>query len=570
MRQRSLITQPREGLTDNELTGRAAGGEVAAFEELYRRHADAAWRVAQAVTGNPHDAADAVSDAFTRVFQALPTRLKDGDHFRPYLLACTRNAAIDVLRRNGRLSPTESEQLDRPAIGNEPAELLVGDIDSSLVTRAFRSLPERWRSVLWLTEVEGIPPREAADMLGLSPNGVAQLAVRARTGLRERFLQAHLGDVEVLAECRYSVDRLGAYVAGGLAPRDVAKVDQHLAGCSACTDRQAELAEIEPSLLRRAALPLPAGLAALVLGRWELAGTGAAVAAGAGGSAGVAAGAGIAGGGLAAVAGSTAVGVGGLAAVVATPVGATVASVALFVAAVVGVGAMTPDTNRPPEPAPVVVAADLSEPRGSLVPSAASPVIVPEDPAPEPAPVPAAEPAPQVTRVIVTLPRAPRPVGAGSASGSVGAVAPTVAEVVETVTRNTPALAELGEVGVTLGLGVVDVVLSLGQASPSCAGISIAGITIGCTPGTAQRPAVLTISTGGLVPDVEVMLPDLPAILAGGPTVEMVTGLLAPLVDVLANLPPLPPTPVAAPGDPPVTGPGPGLLQGPGLHPALP
>ncbi|MEO6121169.1 MAG: sigma-70 family RNA polymerase sigma factor, partial [Acidimicrobiales bacterium] len=280
MRQRGLITETRESLIDAQLTARAAGGDVGAFDELYRRHVDAAWRVAQAVTGNSHDAADAVSDAFTRVFQALATRLKDGDHFRPYLLTSTRNAAIDVLRRNGRTSPTEADEMDRPALGNEPADLIVGEADSTMVTNAFRSLPERWRSVLWLTEVEGVPPREAAGMLGLSPNGVAQLAVRARAGLRERYLQAHLGSGEVPAECRSTVERLGAYAAGGLAPRDVAKVDQHLAGCAACTGRHAQLAEIGPSLLRRVALPLPASLAALVASRLELAKAGAVAGAG--------------------------------------------------------------------------------------------------------------------------------------------------------------------------------------------------------------------------------------------------------------------------------------------------
>ncbi|MGH9165483.1 MAG: sigma-70 family RNA polymerase sigma factor, partial [Acidimicrobiales bacterium] len=316
MRQRGH-TQTLQGPTDAELTALAAAGEVPAFEELYRRHVDAAWRVAQAVTGNTHDAADAVSDAFTRVFQALPERLQAGDHFRPYLMASARNAAIDVLRRNGRLNATDVDDLDRAAVGNEPAELLMGEVDSSLVCRAFRSLPERWRSVLWLTEVEGIPPREAAELLGLSPNGVAQLAVRARAGLRERFLQAHVGSGEVLAGCRFSVDHLGAYVAGGLAPRDIAKVDQHLAGCTACTGRVAELKDIGPALLRRIALPMPLGLAALVAARWQLAGVG--VTAGTG-LVGVGAGASaVTVAPLAAAGGTTAVGATGLVATIATP-----------------------------------------------------------------------------------------------------------------------------------------------------------------------------------------------------------------------------------------------------------
>ncbi|MGH9179086.1 MAG: RNA polymerase sigma factor, partial [Acidimicrobiales bacterium] len=166
--------------TDAELAVRAGSGDLEAFEALYRRHVEAAWRMALAITPNPDDAADAVSDAFIRVFQALPDRLQAADYFLPYLLAAVRNAAIDVLRRGGRQRATDPrEQHDWSVLGSEPAEVMVAGTDAALVARAFRSLPERWRSVLWLTEVEGIPAREVAGLLGVSANGVAQLAVRA-------------------------------------------------------------------------------------------------------------------------------------------------------------------------------------------------------------------------------------------------------------------------------------------------------------------------------------------------------------------------------------------------------
>ena len=165
-------------LPDSDLVRRAAGGDNGAFEELYRRHSQAAWRVAQAVTHNPHDAADAVSEAFTRVFQALPTgRLADGGaQFRPYLMAATRNAAIDGLRRQGKTVPSDSPVvLDAPESRSGPTERVVEALDASLVAQAFATLPERWRTILWLTEVEGMAPREAAAVLDLSPNGAAQL-----------------------------------------------------------------------------------------------------------------------------------------------------------------------------------------------------------------------------------------------------------------------------------------------------------------------------------------------------------------------------------------------------------
>ncbi|MBW3669666.1 MAG: sigma-70 family RNA polymerase sigma factor [Actinobacteria bacterium] len=263
----TLATDP--AATDGTLAALAADGDVAAFEELYRRHAQAAWRVAQSVTRNREDAADAVAEAFTRVLKALPAgRLRDNANFRSYLLTSARNAALDVHRRTGRVRPTgDSAVFDSPS-GNTPSDTAEDKADIAMVAAAFSNLPERWRSVLWLTEVEGIPAREAATMLGVSANGVAQLAVRARAGLRERFLQAHLAGHGVEARCSPTVERLGAYVAGALAPRDLAKVDQHLAGCETCRERLADLEDLGSSL-RRIVLPFPLGLAALALGKFE-------------------------------------------------------------------------------------------------------------------------------------------------------------------------------------------------------------------------------------------------------------------------------------------------------------
>jgi len=243
----------------------AMEGSAAACDALYRRHAPTAWRVAQAVTHNPDDAADAVAEAFTRVFTALPTgRLASDLAFRPYLLAATRNAAIDGLRKAGRLRPTdEIERFDQQAPASGPSErVMIGD-DRHKMAEAFAALPERWQSVLWMTEVEEMPAREVAKRLGLSPNGVAQLAVRARAGLRDRYLQAHVRN-HARPRCAYTVERLGAYVGGGLAPRDISKVDQHLAGCADCALRLAEVEDVG-STLRRIALPLPLGLGAMTL-----------------------------------------------------------------------------------------------------------------------------------------------------------------------------------------------------------------------------------------------------------------------------------------------------------------
>jgi RNA polymerase sigma factor (sigma-70 family) len=255
-----------ERATDRELVRAGATGTSEAFAELYRRHSAAAVRVARGVLANGDDAADAVAEAFTKVFGNISGgRLSDDIEFRPYLLATTRNAAVDQVRRAGRLAPTpDVTELDpASAVRTEwsgsprrgPSETIVASEESELVARAFRDLPQRWQSVLWLTEVEGVPPREAAQVLGLSANNVSQLATRARARLRERFLQAHVRN-HAGPGCQTTVDRLGAYLAGTLSPAARRSVDEHLAGCDPCRARLAEVEDLGGAL-RRAVIPLP-------------------------------------------------------------------------------------------------------------------------------------------------------------------------------------------------------------------------------------------------------------------------------------------------------------------------
>ena len=177
---------------DRELVARAASGDAPAVAELYRRHARAALRAARSVTQNHDDAADAVSESFARMLQSLQAgRLGLEVQFRAYLVTASRRAAIDLVRSADRTRPTgQLEELDMTAGGPQPPDRLMAAADASLVGTAFRSLPGRWREVLWLTEVDGLAPKQAALLLGLSANGTAQLALRARAGLRSRYQQA--------------------------------------------------------------------------------------------------------------------------------------------------------------------------------------------------------------------------------------------------------------------------------------------------------------------------------------------------------------------------------------------
>jgi RNA polymerase sigma factor (sigma-70 family) len=246
-------------VSEEELLDRAREGDRSAFGTLYLRHRDAARKVAGMCASSAADAEDAVAEGFARVFAALPRMAGRQIAFRPYLLTCVRNAATDRLRRERRIDLRD--QMPEAASTAQADDMALMGLERNLVGEALQALPARWRTVLWLTEVEGLSPAEVSRRIGIKPNAVAALAYRARKGLREAYLQAHL-KAEASEECRATVSRLGNYVRGDLAEKERVAVQAHLDGCAKCRCRRDELTDVNATL-RNAFLPVPLLLAGL-------------------------------------------------------------------------------------------------------------------------------------------------------------------------------------------------------------------------------------------------------------------------------------------------------------------
>jgi len=302
--------------SDAELITAVRAGDESGFAALYERHSAAATVVARQYTDNAADADDVVADAFTAVYSALRRGNGPDEAFRAYLFTVVRRTA--GVRREGarKVQPTDDVATLEAgtALAGTAEEPALEGFERGVVARAFHSLPERWQAVLWHTEVEGRPPAEIAPVLGLSANGVAALAYRAREGLRQAYLQQHLRD-PLDEGCRAVAASLGAYVRGGLGSRESTKVAAHLDGCDECRALVLELGDVNHGM-RAVVAPLVLGVAGLgalshvlPFGGAVVAG-GAAAAAGAAGSA-AAAGAGHAGAALGAdAAGAAATGPG--------------------------------------------------------------------------------------------------------------------------------------------------------------------------------------------------------------------------------------------------------------------
>ena len=230
--------------SDAELIATARLEDHGAYGELFRRHGDAARAAARALVGRRADIDDLVAEGFARVLNAIRRGGGPELAFRPYLLTCIRNVFYDRARADAHLDPAgEMPDIVDAALETRAAS---GD-DRALIARAFATLPERWQLVLWHTEIEGRPAAEVAPLIGLAPNAVAALAYRAREGLREAYLQAHLQRTPPKA-CGEARMRLAGYARESLSTRDRQLVDTHLERCDRCRAILVELRDVAASL----------------------------------------------------------------------------------------------------------------------------------------------------------------------------------------------------------------------------------------------------------------------------------------------------------------------------------
>jgi RNA polymerase sigma factor (sigma-70 family) len=227
---------------DTDLLAAVRAGDTDAYGTLYQRHSAATRQLAHALARDPSDADDLVAETFAKVFATLRAGRGPLVAFRAYLHTTLRHVCYHRARRDRRLEFTDD--LTRYDEGEPFRDPALDRLERTYAARAFRQLPERWRNILWLTEVEGASPAEIAPRLGLTPNAVAVLAHRAREGLRRLYLQQHVA-VADHPECRWTGDRMGRHVHGRLAARDASRLHAHLAWCAGCRSRLAEISEVD-------------------------------------------------------------------------------------------------------------------------------------------------------------------------------------------------------------------------------------------------------------------------------------------------------------------------------------
>lgn len=177
------------------LLERAIAGDPESFAELFEIHREPLIRFCWAIIGDQATAEDVVQNTWARASRAV-TRFDAGQPLRPWLMTIARRLCYDELRARRRRGAAE-------------ARAVALDLDTDVLRRtesvegvrfALRRLPERYRRIVYLREVEGWSYDELARADGSTLTSIAKVLSRAKERLREG-LERQLGWILLAGSC---------------------------------------------------------------------------------------------------------------------------------------------------------------------------------------------------------------------------------------------------------------------------------------------------------------------------------------------------------------------------------
>ncbi len=172
----------------------AQGGSLESFNCLVLVYQDTVYNQAYRLMGDPDSAADAVQEAFISAFRSLGSYR--GGSFRAWLIRIVTNACYDEIRRRKRRPSTSLEPLDdsgeeieSPHWMADPSESPEESVERVELARAIRrclsDLPDEFRSVLVMIDMQGLDYSEAAQAIGTPLGTIKSRLARARLRIRD-------------------------------------------------------------------------------------------------------------------------------------------------------------------------------------------------------------------------------------------------------------------------------------------------------------------------------------------------------------------------------------------------
>ncbi len=177
-------------MEEKELIRRSQGGDGEAFGVLIERYKGKVFSLAYGFTRDRAAADDLAQEVFIKAYFSLP-RFKARSEFGTWLYRVAVNHAKDYLRKNRSRSRDVSiddvGESRLAAAGESQDDVRAEEERRGLVLAALERLPEKYRIILTLRDIEGMSYEEISRILGLSPGTVDSRLHRARQKLRQKL-----------------------------------------------------------------------------------------------------------------------------------------------------------------------------------------------------------------------------------------------------------------------------------------------------------------------------------------------------------------------------------------------
>jgi RNA polymerase sigma-70 factor, ECF subfamily len=164
------------------------------FEEAVLEHLDAGYNLARWLVRNEEDARDVVQESCMKALRSFDSMR--GSEFRPWFLAIVRNTSFNWLSRGkgagagGRVESLDAgAEIAADAEECDPQAIAIRAADAELVRRAIEELPELWREVVVLREMEGLSYKEIGKIAEIPIGTVMSRLARGRGRLQELLMK---------------------------------------------------------------------------------------------------------------------------------------------------------------------------------------------------------------------------------------------------------------------------------------------------------------------------------------------------------------------------------------------
>ncbi|WP_426175316.1 RNA polymerase sigma factor [Massilia sp. TWR1-2-2] len=218
--------KPGASLSDEALVALVSSGDGAAFEPLMRRYNRLLFRTARSIMHDDADAEDVLQSAYLKAFSTLPS-FRGESRLATWLVRIVMNEALARVRKNQRRAEIihleahmNDDQIDAQADASatrseEPPAAAMRAQTRRLLERKIDELPESFRTVFILREVEEMTVEETSDALDIPEATVRSRHFRGRSMLRESLSR----EVDFALEEAFGFDgvRCNRIVAGVIA-----------------------------------------------------------------------------------------------------------------------------------------------------------------------------------------------------------------------------------------------------------------------------------------------------------------------------------------------------------------